>query len=168
MILWVFACAIAPNLVDFIQVVGSVVKASAVAVASTFVLFQAIDWNSLALQVSEVAIQVVGCVLAHHQELLAPLLWLILLMAPFWVKAPPASDKDPPPHLHRNQRRAIKKAQARQRNQVHANRNLSIRSEGIHRSYPLRLRSQGHLLVIKLQQSTTKIIVVDWLSFAIK
>ena len=146
LILWVLACAIAPNLVDFIQVVGSVVKASAVTVASTFVIFQAIDWNSLALQVSEVVIQVVGCVLAHHQELLAPLLWLILLMAPFWAKAPPASNKDPPPHLHRNQRRAIKKAQAHQRNQVHANRTLSIRSEGIHRSYPLRLRSQGHFV----------------------
>ena len=146
LILWVLACAIAPNLVDFIQVVGSVVKASAVTVASTFVIFQAIDWNSLALQVSEVVIQVVGCVLAHHQELLAPLLWLILLMAPFWAKAPPASDKDPPPHLHCNQRRAIKKAQAHQRNQVHANRTLSIRSEGIHRSYPLCLRSQGHFV----------------------
>jgi hypothetical protein len=98
LILWVLARAIAPHLLDFMQVVGSVVKASAVAAASTFVLFQSIDWNSIALQVGDVAMPVVGFVLAHHQEMLAPLLWLILLMAPFWVKAPPPPDSDEDPH----------------------------------------------------------------------
>ena len=149
LVLWLLARAIAPHLLDCMQVVGSVVKASAVAAASTFALLQAIDWNHVALQVSEVALQVVGFVVAHHQELLAPLLWLILLMAPFWVKAPPppASDKDPALFQSRNQRRATMKAQARQRRYIfEPRRNLSIRSAGLHRSYPLRLRSQGHFI----------------------
>jgi hypothetical protein len=106
------------------------------------------DWDSIALQVSDAAMQVVWFVLAHHQELLAPLLWLILLMAPFWVKdlPLPASDEGPPPFFPRNQRRATKKAQTLQRRQVLAQRNMSIRSAGLHRSYPLRLRSQSHFV----------------------
>ncbi len=140
--LWVLACGIAPHLLDFMQVVGSVVKASAAVAASTFVLLQAMNWDSIALQVSDAAMQVVRFVLAHHQELLAPLIWLILLMATFWVKdlPLPASDEGPPAFFSRKQRRATKKAHARQHCQVLAQRNVtSIRSAGLHRSYPLRL-----------------------------
>jgi hypothetical protein len=137
--LWVLACVLAPHLLDFMQVAGSVVKASAAVAASTFVLLQAMDWDSIALQISDAIMQVVGFVLAHHQELLAPLLWFILLMAPFWVKdvPPPASHEGPPPFFPCNQRRVTKKAQACQCCQFLAQRNLSIRSAGLHCSYPL-------------------------------
>ncbi len=126
------------------QGVGSVLKVSATVATSTstFVLIQAIDWNSIGLEVSDAAMQVVGFVLAHHQELLALLLWLILLMTPYWVKAPlPASDEGPTPFFPRKQRRATKKAQARQHRQILAQRNLSICSARLHRSYPLLLQS---------------------------
>jgi hypothetical protein len=149
--LWVLACGIAPHLLDFMQVVVSVVKASAAFAASTFVLLQSMDWDSIALQVSDAAMQVVRVVLAHHQEVLAPLLWLILLMATFWVKdlpPLPASDEGPPAFFPCNQRRATKKAHARQHCQPLAQRNvMSIRSAGLHCSYPLCLRSQSHFLL---------------------
>ena len=67
LLLWILACVSAPHLLDFMQIVGSVVKASAAVV-------QAMDWDSIALQVSDAAMQVVRFVLAHHQELLAPLI----------------------------------------------------------------------------------------------
>jgi hypothetical protein len=122
------------------QVIGSVVKASAIVAASTFVLLQAMDWDSIALHITYAAMQVVGFVpLAHPQELLALLLWLILLIATIWVKTLPllASNEGPPPFFPCNQRCATKKAQTCKRRQVLAQRSLSTRSAGLHRSYPL-------------------------------
>jgi hypothetical protein len=58
--LWVLACVSAPHLLDFMQVVGSVFRASAAVAASTFVLLQAMDWDSIALQVSDAAMQLLG------------------------------------------------------------------------------------------------------------
>jgi hypothetical protein len=70
-------------------------------------------------------------------------------MAPYWVKALsplPASDEGPTPFFPCNQRRATKKAHALQRSQGLAERNLSIRSAGLHRRYPLHPRSQSHFV----------------------
>jgi hypothetical protein len=83
-------------------------------------------------------------ILQYNWSLLAPLLWLSMLVAPILLR--PAIDPhfDPTPRHYRRQHGRLRdRENARQRRSCSPG---SIRVHGLHRQYPLSLRSLGHFI----------------------
>ncbi len=87
---------------------------------------------------------------SHQEAIIAPLLWflmatVVLHWLPNFASTPP--EPDPKEKPTRRQRRALKqhyrKVTPRQANANHVG---SIRSHGLHRKYPINLRSMGHYI----------------------
>jgi hypothetical protein len=81
----------------------------------------------------------------HSWSLLAPLLWLFMLMSPYLLR--PAIDNyfDPSPRSYRRQHGRLRD---RENSRWNRSRNYSgsIRHHGLHRRYPISLRSLGHFI----------------------
>ena len=120
----------------------------------TMAVFAAVDWMQVIDQVKvQIAIiweTIVTFVATHNYALLAPVLWIILMILLLWFPFanvnPIPPEPDPIPKLTRHQRRAIAKREAKLQQQTKAKHIGSIRSHGLHRRYPIKLRDMGHFI----------------------
>jgi hypothetical protein len=120
---------------------------------STMTHFIAVDWT----QVMEVAqthcsliwSHVLQFFYAHQEALIAPLLWfllatVVLCWLPNFTSTPP--EPDPKEKPTRRQLRALKRHYRKGTRRTNASQVGSIRSHGLHRKYPINLRSMGHYI----------------------
>ena len=120
----------------------------------TMAVFAAVDWMQVIDQVKvQIAIiweTLVTFVATHNYALLVPVLWIILMILLLWFPFanvnPIPPEPDPIPKLTRRQRRAIAKKEAKFQQQTKAKHIGSIRSHGLHRRYPIKLRDMGHFI----------------------
>jgi hypothetical protein len=86
---------------------------------------------------------------AHLEAIIAPLLWLLMATVvihwlPNFASTPP--EPDTKEKLTRRQRRALKQHYHKVTRQANATHVGSICSHGLHRKYPINLRSMGHFI----------------------
>ncbi|KAI2505861.1 hypothetical protein MHU86_8557 [Fragilaria crotonensis] len=115
--------------------------------------FNAVDWSQvmaiLRAHVMVVRPHVSQFLEAHQEALIAPLLWALLAMVVlFWLPKPSSTSPEPDPKElpSRRHRRALKQHNRKVTRRANVPQAGSIRSHGLHRRYPINLRSMGRYI----------------------
>ena len=152
---FLISMSIATTVVPYVELlIMNGIRATEKIATFTMATFAAVDWiqviDQLKLQTAIIWEALVTFVVTHNYALLAPVLWIIvmlfLLWFPFANVNPIPPEPDPKPKLTRRQRRAKAKHDAKFHQQMKAQHIGSIRTHGLHRQYPLNLRSMGHFI----------------------
>ncbi|KAI2502609.1 hypothetical protein MHU86_11874 [Fragilaria crotonensis] len=115
--------------------------------------FNAVDWSQvmaiLRAHVMVVRPHVSQFLEAHQEALIAPLLWALLAtVVLFWLPKPSSTSPEPDPKElpSRRHRRALKQHNRKVTRRANVPQAGSIRSHGLHRRYPINLRSMGRYI----------------------
>jgi hypothetical protein len=115
--------------------------------------FNAVDWSQvmaiLRAHVMVVRPHVSQFLEAHQEALIAPLLWALLAtVVLFWLPKPISTSPEPDPKElpSRRHRRALKQHNRKVTRRANVPQAGSIRSHGLHRRYPINLRSMGRYI----------------------